>query len=140
MSKEIELKRIAGPFSQKPLSDLIISPIGLVPKAEPGSRLIQHLSHPKGNSINDGIDPELCAVKYASFDDAVQLVASVGKDALMAKADIQSAFRLLPVHPEEFQLLGMKVKGSFFVDKSLPMGASCSPAFLRSFQPLLNGR
>ena len=138
LSKEVELKRIAGPFSQKPLSDLIISPIGLVPKAEPGKfRLIQHLSHPQGNSINDGIDPERCAVKYASFDDAVQMVASVGKGALMAKADIQSAFRLLPVHPEDFQLLGMKVKGSFFVDKSLPMGASCSPAYFEKFSTFI---
>ena len=27
----------------------------------------------------------------------------------MAKADVESAFRLLPVHPRDFCLLGMKV-------------------------------
>ena len=78
-------------------------------------------------------------MKYTSLDDTVQLVASVDKDTLMAKADIQSAFRLLSVQPEDFQHLGMKVIGSYFVDKSLLIWASCSPAYLRSFLPSLNG-
>jgi hypothetical protein len=117
LDKEIKLKRIAGPFNEMPLPQLMISPIGLVPKTEPGKfRLIQHLSYPEGESINDGIDPKVCEVKYNSFDVAVQLVVEVGRGAVMAKADIQSAFRLLPVHPSDFQLLGMKVSGKFFVD------------------------
>ena len=41
-------------------------------------------------------------VKYASFVTAVGLVASAGPQSLMAKADIESAFRLLPVHPDDF--------------------------------------
>ena len=36
LNKEIKLGRIAGPFSSKPLPNLIVSPIGLVPKAEEG--------------------------------------------------------------------------------------------------------
>ncbi len=132
--KEVGLKRIVGPFSQIPISNLIISPIGLVPKAEPGKfRLIQHLSFPDGKSINDGIDPDVCIVKYASFDLAIQLVVKNGKGALLAKADIESAFRLLPIHPEDFQLLGIKLGDSYFVDKALPMGASCSPALFEKF-------
>ncbi|XP_072051535.1 uncharacterized protein [Amphiura filiformis] len=116
----------------------MVSPIGLVPKSEPGKvRLIHHLSYPEGKSINDGIDPDVCIVKYASFDVAVQLVISTGKGALMAKADIESAFRLLPVHPEDFQLLGMKLNNQFFVDKALPMGASCSPALFEKFSTFI---
>ena len=65
MSKEISLGRIAGPFVSKPIDKLIVSPIGLVPKSEPGKfRLIQHLSFPHGSSINDGINPDYCKVKY----------------------------------------------------------------------------
>jgi len=136
--KEVGLSRIAGPFSQVPISDLIISPIGLVPKSEPGKfRLIQHLSFPDGQSINDGIDPDVCVVKYASFDLAIQLVVSNGKGALMAKADIESAFRLLPIHPQDFQLLGMKIGDKYFVDKALPMGASCSPALFEKFSTFI---
>ena len=134
LNKESKLGRVAGPFSVCPLPDLIVSPVGLVPKAQPGKfRLIQHLSFPPGESINDGIDREACRVTYARFDDAVGLVCQVGKGALMAKADIESAFRLLPIHPSDFQLLGIKVEGQYYVDKALPMGASCSPAFFEHF-------
>jgi len=138
LGKEIKCKRLAGPFSSRPISDLIISPIGLVPKSEPGKwRLIHHLSYPEGSSVNDGIDRGFCVVKYESFDTAVRLVVPVGRGALMAKADIESAFRLLPVHPDDFQLLGMQVLDQYFVDKALPMGASCSPALFETFSTFL---
>ena len=138
LMKEVNLNRMAGPFNSSPLPNLIISPIGLVPKAEVGKfRLIQHLSYPEGNSINDGIDKALCTVHYAKFDDAVHLVSRNGKGALMAKADVESAFRLLPIFPGDFELLGIKFNGKFFVDKSLPMGASCSPFYFETFSTFL---
>lgn len=45
--------------------------------------------------------------------------------------DIKSAFRLLPLHPLDFGLMGMLVEGMFFVDKALPFGcsSSCPPLF-----------
>ena len=64
--------------------------------------MIQHLSFPDGDSINDWIDREYCAVQYTHFDQSVDGVVRVGKGALMAKEDIESAFRLLPVHLREF--------------------------------------
>jgi len=138
LNKEVKLGRIAGPFESRPIPNLIVSPIGLVPKSEPGKyRLIQHLSFPEGTSINDGIDRDMCKVQYTSFDVAVGLVVAAGKGALMAKADIESAFRLLPVHPSDFQLLGIQLDGQFFVDKALPMGASCSPAHFERFSTFL---
>ena len=138
LDNEIELGRIVGPFSSRPLDRLIVSPIGLIPKSEPGKmRLIQHLSYPHGTSINDGIEKSYCEVQYASFDVAVGLVASIGAEALLAKADIKSAFRLLPIHPLDFELLGMKVGADYFVDKALPMGASCSPALFERFSTFL---
>ena len=63
-----------------------------------------------------------CTVHYASSDEVVKLVVHVGKGAFMAKADIESAFRLLPVHPRDFCLLGMKVNDFYLIDKSLPIG------------------
>ena len=126
--------RIARPFHPRPLPNLIVSPIGLVPKSEPGKfRLIQHSSFPDGDSINDGIDSAMCTVHYTHSDVAIQLVISAAKGALMAKADIQSAFRLLPVHADDFELLGMNVGGFFWIDKALPMGASCSSALFEKF-------
>jgi len=63
IEKEIQAVRIAGPFKQKPFSNLRLSPIGLVvEKPSPGSekhgcRMIQHLSYTAGNSVSNFIDP-----------------------------------------------------------------------------------
>ena len=116
LAKEIQAGRIAGPFTARPLDNLQCSPIGLVPKKEPGSfRLIHHLSFPHGISINDFIDGEQCRVQYASFDVAVELVVQSGRGAYMAKSDIKSAFRLLPVSPRDYELLGFKCENRFYL-------------------------
>ena len=82
LRKEIDMGRIAGPFTVRPLPRLQCSPIGLVPKSEPNSfRLIHHLSFPAGESVNDFIDKAKCRVQYASFDEAVELVRQVGAGA-----------------------------------------------------------
>ena len=46
----------------------------------------------------------------------------------MAKADIKNAFRILPVAPTCYKLLGFTWKSQIFYDKRLPMGASSSCA------------
>ena len=133
LAKEIQAGRIAGPFASRPLQQLQCSPIGIVPKKEPGSfRLIHHLSFPHGGAINDFIDKEQCKVKYASFDVAVQLVVQSGKCAWLAKSDIKSAFHLLPVSPGDYELLGFTFANHFYFDKCLPMGAPFHARFLKS--------
>lgn len=107
LKKEIDEGRILGPFTYKPISTLRISPIGLVPKSDGSFRLITHLSFPKGNSINDFIDDELCKVKYASLDNVLDMVYNLGPETLLGKIDIKSAFRLLIVNPADFDLLGI---------------------------------
>ena len=138
IKKEVTLGRIAGPFTTPPLQNLRVSPIGLVPKSSGNAfRLIHHLSWPAGNSLNDGIRESECRVNYTRFDDAVQCIALAGTSTLMAKADIKSAFRLLPIKPGDFDLLGMKVGGYFFVDKCLPMGAASAPALFEIFSTFI---
>ncbi|XP_066463235.1 uncharacterized protein [Eleutherodactylus coqui] len=136
--KEVELGRMAGPFQEPPFGNLRVSPLGLVPKKETGKfRLIHHLSYPSGESVNDGISKEQAAVSYASFDCAVELVRQAGRGAWLAKADIESAFRLLPVHPQCFHLLGCSIEGQFFVDMCLPMGCSISCFYFDVFSSFL---
>ena len=138
IEKEVKLGRYAGPFDQRPLPNLRVSPIGLVPKKTPGEfRLINHLSHPAGYSVNDFISDEACKVEYSSFDRAIDLVARTGRDAELAKEDIKSAFRLLPIAPEDFELLGVKFDGRYYVDKCLPMGIRCAPAYFETFSSFL---
>ncbi|XP_053106618.1 uncharacterized protein LOC128325152 isoform X1 [Hemicordylus capensis] len=136
--KEVSLGRVLGPFDELPLPDLRISPLGVVPKKASGEyRLIHHLSFPHGSSVNDGIPEGLCSVKYTSFDQAVQVVRSCGRGALMAKCDIESAFRLLPVHPADFNLVGFAFQGQFYIDRALPMGCSISCAAFEAFSSML---
>ncbi|KAM4034613.1 LOW QUALITY PROTEIN: uncharacterized protein ACNLHF_021274 [Anomaloglossus baeobatrachus] len=129
LESELSEGRIRGPFSSPPFFNLRVSPLGVVPKKEPGKfRLIQHLSYPKGSSVNDGISEADATVTYVSFDRVVSLVRQAGRGALMAKSDIESAFRLLPVHPDCHHLLGWFVDGSYYYDTCLPMGCGARPA------------
>ncbi|KAJ1147023.1 hypothetical protein NDU88_013274 [Pleurodeles waltl] len=134
LEMELQLGRVAGPFARPPLPNFIVSPLGIVPKKELGKyRMIHHLSYPKGASVNDYLEEGSCSVSYASFDEAVDLVRAAGIGALMAKADIESAFRLLPVHPGSFHLLGMKWAGQYFYDKCMPMGCAVSCSLFETF-------
>ena len=44
----------------------------------------------------------------------------------MAKTDISSAFRILPVSTSSYKLLGFQLSGQYYFDRSLPMGCSVS--------------
>lgn len=138
VNKEVSLGRVAGPFDVPPMLNLRISPIGLVPKATPGDfRLIHHLSYPEGESVNDFIDQKVCSVQYAKFDDAVSMIQHLGNGALLAKADIKSAFRLLIVSPGDFELLGFRLDNKYYYDKCLPMGCKISCALFEKFASFL---
>ena len=88
---------------------------------------MEDLSHPEGGSINDGIEPELCSLHYTSVDKAVRKVLEKGTGTVMAKFDIESAYRTIPVHPDDRKLLGMSWKGKVYVDATLPFGLRSAP-------------
>ena len=93
LQKELKLTRMLGPFATKPFTDLICSPIGLVPKKNTTElRMITHLSHPRGSSINSHINPLDATTHYQTFDDALELVRKCGRFAFLSKADVKSAF------------------------------------------------
>lgn len=125
---EVKNGRIAGPFENRPISNLRCSPIGIVPKKTGGFRLITHLSYPPKLSVNDFVDEKFTSVKYSSFDNAIDMIKLLGPNAKMGKKDIKSAFRLLPIYPGDFDLLGFKIGEFYFIDKCLAMGycESCS--------------
>lgn len=127
------------PFPYASIAGLCISPIGLVPKKVLGKyRLIQHLSFPHGGSVNDAIPDSLCRVRYQLYDEVLSLVCLFGPDALMAKLDIESAFRLLPLHPDSFKFMGFCVDGLFYVDRCLPMGCAVSCSYFEKCSTFLH--
>lgn len=132
IQKEVLLGGVKGPFSVQPFPNMKISPIGIVPKKSPGQyRLIQHLSYPNGQSVNDFIDNEFSSVQYTTFDDAINCLLKVGQGCLMAKTDIDSAFRLMPLHPSDHPLLGFRFQHKIYSDTCVPFGASSSCSLFR---------
>ena len=126
--------RIAGPFPTPPFPTFRVSPIAVIPKKSSSEfRLIHNLAFPLNESVNDFIDKDQCTVKYASIDDAVKIIQNLGKNTLLAKCDIKSAFRLLRLSPTEFDLTGFKFENEYYFDKCLPMGASIIYAYLKPF-------
>ena len=129
LQNEISLGRVIGPFPVKSVPDVHLSRFGVIPKNhQPDKwRLIVDLSFPSGTSVNDGIPKELCSLKYITVDHAIEHIVSMGQGALLAKIDVQSAFRLLPVHPADRHLLGMQWKGNVYIDGCLPFGLRSAP-------------
>lgn len=53
-------------------------------------------------------------VHYASISDAIAMIKSIGHSSYMSKTDIQSVFRIIPIHPDDYHLLGIKWSNSYF--------------------------
>ena len=64
-------------------------------------------------------------------------IKSLDGACYMAKTDIKSAFRIIPIHPDDYHLLGMTWNNSYFFDRCLPMGCSSSCAIFEAFSTLL---
>ena len=117
----------AGPFLSPPIPNLQYSTLEVVPKKDGTWRIIMDLSSPHGSSIHDFIPKDDYTLHYASFDEALTLVARYGQKALMAKLDIKHTFRLCPVRLEDRELLGIHWQGKFYIDLRLPFGLRSSP-------------
>ena len=126
--KECEAGRLLGPLDPQLFPKVQVSRFGVIPKSDPGKwRLILDLSSPEGSSVNDGIDPERCSLSYMKVDDAARAIERMGRGAKMAKVDIKSAYRMIPIHPEDRSLLGMLWEGALYVDTALPFGLRSAP-------------
>ena len=137
ISKEVSRGHTVGPFDTPPFPILHISPLGAVPKKDGTYRLIMDMSSPRGEAINEGINKEEFSVQYTPFDEATSLVAKLGTGCFMAKIDIKHAFRICPVNPADFPLLGMWWDNKFYVDTRLPFGSRSSPYIFNTFADVL---
>ena len=133
ISKELSRGHIAGPFTSPPFPNLHCSPLGCVPKKDGSYRLIIDLSSPPGRSVNEKIPKDSFSVVFAKFDDAVELLRSLGPGALMGKIDIKHAFRIFPVRLADIELLGTFWQGFYFVELCLPFVLRSSVFIFNSF-------
>jgi hypothetical protein len=131
LQREVDLGRM---LPLQPSPDLVppsiqISPFGVIPKRyKPDKwRLITDLSSPEGNSVNDAISRELCSVCYTSVDTAAELIHTLGKGCLLAKLDLQEAYRAVAVHPSDQGLLAVSWRSTIYIDRALPFGLRSAP-------------
>ena len=128
IEEELQIGRLVS-VTPSSIPGIQLSPFGVIPKrGQPNKwRLIIDLSSPKGYSVNDGIDPALTSVQYTSIDDAVSYNNQLGTGTLMAKLDIKSAYRNIPVHPHDRPLLGTRWRDVIYLDTRLPFGLRSAP-------------
>ena len=138
LDKEVNLGRMLGPFQQQLLDNLICSPVGMVLKKDSDKmRMITHLSYPHGDSINSHMDPKDMSTSYQSFDQALAIVAKYSKAAYMSKGDVESAFRIVPIAPQDWHLLGIQFNRCFYIDICFPFRASISCTIFKNIGNLL---
>ena len=140
LGKELALGRMLGPFPVSFLPpDLQINRFGEIPKGRSWKwRLITDLSFPPDRSVNDGIDPEFCSLSYTTVDDVADVAVRLGVGALLAKVDIESAYRLIPVHREDLPLQAVQWREQIFVDPMLPFGLRSAPKIFNAVADTLH--
>ena len=74
------------------------------------------------------------ALGTLSKNEAAQSICTVGKGLLLAKVDVKSAYRNIPVHPEDRWLMGMLWNGGLFVDTTLPFGLHSAPKIFTALE------
>ena len=119
----------AGPFplDSPPFPTMTICPLGAVPKASGGIRLIVDMSFPKivgGDSINSQI--VVATFTLESFDHATDLVRRFGRGCFLIKFDVEAAYKQIPVREEDRALLGFIWRGQIYYDRTLPFGLRSS--------------
>jgi hypothetical protein len=72
----LDQHRLAGPFLSAPHEHFRCSPIGTVtrPRQPNKRRLINHLSWPRNDSVNDGIPDSESHIEYERFGSAVAAI------------------------------------------------------------------
>ena len=118
-----------GPLPTCSIPNIQINRIGVIPKkSSPGKwRLITDLSFPPGRSVNDGISKEHTSLSYIKVDQIANKVVQLGKGTQLSKMDIEEAYRLVPIHPDDKHLLGIKWDNHMYVDITLPFGLRSAP-------------
>ena len=58
---------------------------------------------------------------------ACTFINELGSGTLLSKIDLKDAFRLIPINPSDWNLLGIQWRGKFYVDICLPFGLRSAP-------------
>ena len=122
---------ILGPFTDAnlPIKNLIVSPVGAVPKDVTGIRPIHHLSAPRygiGISVNSTLFDKYKTVNYVKFKEIVAIAYAVGKNGFLWTADAADAYLRVPIKRKDWRFTGIRWNKYYFILTCLPFGLSSS--------------
>ena len=80
----------------------------------------------------------MCSLSYISVDQVADIAAQYGGGALLAKVDVESAYRLIPVHPQHHPLQGLMRGSKIFIDPMLLFGLRSAPKSFNAVADALN--
>jgi hypothetical protein len=123
---------------------VIISPVYCIPKKLFGRlsgkwRRVHNLSKASwaSESVNGGIDGEDCTMEYTTVNEAVEMLCAMrrettdlaeGEDGIhMGQIDLTDAYRILPVRPDQWQLLCFELDGEVFMETRVCFGLRSAP-------------
>ena len=66
-------------------------------------------------------------MRYSHIDDAVRVIKVSGQGALLAKVDLKSAYRVIPMHRDDWHLLAIQWDSHTYLDTALPFGLRSAP-------------
>ena len=72
-------------------------------------------------------------MQYETFDHVISLIFQFGRGALLAKPNIEEAFRIIPIHPSCYSLLGFMWGNQCVHNRSLPVGCAESCRIFERF-------
>lgn len=120
------------PFLEEILGPIRTAPLG-VHERELGGKLrvvIDH-SYPRNNpdniSVNGHADSDLFPCEWGTFSACFLLVARAPEGTEVATFDVKSAFRNIPVRPDQRRFLATQINGRIHLDPCCNFGFCCSP-------------
>jgi len=123
-----------GPFKECPnfAQDAFINPLGVAFKRipQPPFRKPRRTTDMSQSGVNSTIMAETASVQYISFQEICERLHSLPTDG-NGRAfilDIKSAFRNLPIAPQDLHKQTFYWKGFYYVDLRLAFGVSTGPA------------
>ena len=130
---EVDRGRMLGPFTSLPTTGNFhfwrTAPTFAIPKKY-GTKLrrIEHLSFPRGSSVNDFIDKLDFPVHFASVDATIARIVTAPEGSLWSGWDIQDAYRNVLLHPADVPLFGNEFEDGFYIQLRLGFGGSSFPS------------
>ena len=136
LCKELKAGTLLGPYVTSPFLEhqTGISPMSTRPKKlSEKRRILVDLSWPRdGHSVNSGIPKDTfmeqqVKIVYPTIDMLCKRAIALGPKIVGWRKDLERAFRILPLDPKFYSILGVFWSGAILFDKFAVMGCRSAP-------------